>query len=102
MATKPPAPKTAKIYKATLGSLGRVIRGEEITELEAVLERLAGRDIVVCEGGFKANRALRKIESQVGPCKEQPRIHISARMRCRTFSQTRVRPPATLFLKRPR
>ncbi len=58
MATKPPAPKTAKIYKATLGSLGRVIRGEEITELEAVLERLAGRDIVVCEGGFKANRAL--------------------------------------------
>jgi hypothetical protein len=68
MAAKPPA-----IFKATLGSLGRVIRGAEITEAEAVLERLAERDIVVCSDDHKANRALaRSIESQVGPYKEEP------------------------------
>jgi hypothetical protein len=61
------------IYKATLGSLGRVVRGAEITEAEAIIERWAGRDIVVCGGEHKVNRALaRKIEAQVGPYKEEP------------------------------
>ncbi len=63
----------AQICKATRGSLGRVVRGAEITEADAVLERRAGRDIVVCGGEHKANRALaRKVEAQVGPYKEAP------------------------------
>jgi hypothetical protein len=61
------------VYKAALGNLGRVVRGREISEAEAVLERRAGRDVVVCGGDLAANRALaRKIESQVGPYKIAP------------------------------
>lgn len=77
MAAKPkasqaPALKPAKIFKATLGSRGRVIRGAEVAEADAVLERTAGRDIVVCEGDRKTNRRLAKwIESQVGPYKDE-------------------------------
>ena len=68
MAVKPP-----QIYMATLGSLGRVIRGAEITEAQAVLERFAERDIVVCGPDRKANRRLAyRIESQRGPCKDEP------------------------------
>ena len=63
----------SKVYMATLGALGRVVRGVEITEAEAVIERQAGRDVVICEGGFKANRGMaRRIESQAGPYKEEP------------------------------
>jgi hypothetical protein len=66
------ADKLAKIYKATRGSLGRVIRGAEITEAEAVIERVAGRDIVVCGVDRKTNRRLaQKIESQRGPWKDE-------------------------------
>jgi hypothetical protein len=66
------ADKPAKIYKATRGSLGRVIRGAEITEAEAVLERMAERDIVVCGGELQDNRAVaHRIENIVGPNKRQ-------------------------------
>ncbi len=59
MATEPPV-----VFKATLGSEGRVVRGAQITEAEAVLERLAERDIVVCDGDSRANRFLaRRIET---------------------------------------
>jgi hypothetical protein len=63
----------AKVYKAMRGNLGRVVRGQEITEAEAVRERRAGRDIVVCGGELEANRSLaRAIEAQVGPYIIQP------------------------------
>ncbi len=56
-----------QIFTATRGSLGRVIRGREITEVEAVFERRAGRDIVVCGPSKKANRnQARAIEAAVG------------------------------------
>ena len=55
-----------KIHRATLGSLGRVIRGAEITEAEAVVARLAGQDVVVCGESHKANRLLaQRIENAV-------------------------------------
>src|SRR6516225_4482446 len=66
-----PQPSTlpvAKVYKATRGSLGRVIRGSELTEAEAVAERFTGRDIVVCGGGGRSNRDLaQRIENAIGP-----------------------------------
>ena len=66
------AAKLAKIYKATRGSRGRVIRGAEITEAEAVLERVAGRDIVVCGGKPRDNRSIAyRIENAIGPCERQ-------------------------------
>jgi hypothetical protein len=72
-ASKTRPPNDAKVYKATRGNLGRVVRGQEITEAEAVLERRAGRDVVICGRELEANRSLaRAIESQVGPYKIQP------------------------------
>ena len=63
-----PSTPPPRIFTATLGSPGRVIRGREITEAEAVQERLIGRDIVVCGLIRKLNRNLaRRIEAQVGP-----------------------------------
>ena len=98
MAAKPNASRRGvqqpvRICKAVRGNLGRVIRGAEITEREAVLERLAGHDIVVCGGGFKANRALaHKIESQVGLCKEEP-AHTDIRPYALPHFQPDPRPP---------
>lgn len=88
MAAEPP-----KIFKASLGSEGKVIRRGEITEAEAVLERLAERDIVVCEGDPRANRFLaRRIESAVGPNKRQD-PHRSAGKYALPHYQPLRRPP---------
>jgi hypothetical protein len=99
MAAKPRASQAAaaatpsKIYKATRGSLGRVVRGAEITEAEAVLERRAGRDIVVCEGAPRVNRAVaQKIENAVGPNERQD-PHRSAGPYALPHFQPRQRPP---------
>jgi hypothetical protein len=68
MAKPSSAPQPARAYKATLGNLGRVIRGAEITEGEAVAERKAGRSIVVCGSDGRENRELaQRIENAVGP-----------------------------------
>src|SRR5262245_27994451 len=55
---KTPSLQPPRVFRATRGSLGKVIRGAELTEAEAVVERLAGNDIVVCGGTGKSNRAL--------------------------------------------
>ena len=57
-ASSPPHPPT--IHRATRGSLGRVIRHEEITEAEAVEERSRGRDVVVCGDHLESNREVAK------------------------------------------
>jgi hypothetical protein len=74
MAKQSALSRAARIFKATRGSLGRVIREIEITEEEAVAERRAARDIVVCDGSAVENRRLAwRIESTVGPCyREDP------------------------------
>src|SRR5438270_13991543 len=65
---KTPTPQAPTIHRATLGSLGRVIRGQQISEAEAVAARRAGHEVVVCGNDLKLNRALaEKIEAQVGP-----------------------------------
>ncbi len=98
MATKPKAaqplgPSLAKICEATRGNLGRVIRGAEITEAQAVLERLAGRDIVVCDGPPRENRAVgRRIEDAVGSNERQD-PHESAGQYALPHFQQRQQPP---------
>jgi hypothetical protein len=83
----------AKPFKATLGSLGKVIRGTEITQTEAVVERKAGRDIVICGGAIHENRGLaRIIESSCGPCVLQP-PHADAGPYALPHLQPSVRPP---------
>ncbi len=68
MAKRAPPSSPPTIHRATRGSLGRVIRGEQITLEEAVEERRQGRDVVVCGSDLKANREVAKaIESQRGP-----------------------------------
>src|SRR5262245_11490423 len=71
MSTTPStAPPPPRVYRATRGSLGRVVRGEEITEAEAVADYAAGSDVVVCGANTAANRALAQaIASAVGPNK---------------------------------
>jgi hypothetical protein len=57
-----------RAFSATRGSRGRVIRGIELTEAEAIAERFLGHDIVICGPDRKLNRALaQRIENAVGP-----------------------------------
>jgi hypothetical protein len=65
---------TPKIHKATLGTGGDVIRGARISEDEAILERKAGRDVVVCGKHLMDNRDLAERVEQManGSCKSCP------------------------------
>ena len=70
MAKLSPPLEPPTIHRATRGARGRVIRGEEISEAEAVAQRRLGRDVVVCGDSIAANReAAKAIEAQVGPYK---------------------------------
>lgn len=63
-----------KIYKATFGTGGDIIRGHQITEAEAVVERQAGLDVVVCGQNLVDNYNLaERIETAAnGMCKPCP------------------------------
>jgi hypothetical protein len=64
----------ATIHEATRSrSEGKVIRGPQITEDQAVTRRKAGADIVICGGSHAENSDLAKdIESRVGRWIRQP------------------------------
>jgi hypothetical protein len=67
MAKEKPA-QQPRVYQATRASLGKVVRGAELTVEQAIVERKAQRDIVVCGGGTVPNRVLAgQIENAVGP-----------------------------------
>jgi hypothetical protein len=74
LATHPPAIAPPRIYKALFGTGGDIIRGQEITEVEAIAERKAGFDVVVCGLRMMDNRDLaEKIERAAnGKCKPCP------------------------------
>jgi hypothetical protein len=68
--SQPASPLLPRIHKATRGSLGKVIRGMQITEAVAVVEYAGGNDIVVCGDVTRANRSLaRRIAGGVGACR---------------------------------
>ncbi len=61
-----------KIHRATRGSLGRVIRGAEVSEREAVAVYGAGGDVEVCDGAADENRRVaQRIANAVGPNQRQ-------------------------------
>jgi hypothetical protein len=62
------------MYRATFGTGGEVVRGDRITETEAVIERQAGQDVVVCGQNLADNYDLaEKIETASnGHCKPCP------------------------------
>lgn len=66
-----------KIYRASLGTGGDVIRGDQITETEAIAERQAGKDVVVCGENMMDNRDVaERIEQKAnGACKPCPPHH---------------------------
>lgn len=71
----PPKPKTTpKIYKATPGTGGDVLRGVMIDKAQAIAERKAGRDVVVCGEDLIDNHDLAEdIERTAnGNCKACP------------------------------
>lgn len=50
----------SRIYTALLYSDGTVVKGTELIEQQSVLERQAGRDVVVCGDDADANSELAK------------------------------------------
>jgi hypothetical protein len=88
-----PAPTPPTIHKATRAGLGRVVRGEAITEAEAVAERKAGMDVVVCGPDGRSNRnTAQRIENAVGPNRRQD-PHASAGPYALPHFQPMNRPP---------
>ncbi|HEV7226637.1 MAG TPA: hypothetical protein VGN42_28275 [Pirellulales bacterium] len=71
---KTPAMPRPRIYRALQGTGGDVLRGGALSEADAVKERQAGRDVVVCGQDTIANRDLaEKIEKTAnGNCKACP------------------------------
>ena len=64
-----------KIHRATLRGAGGTTKLEVITEAQAIAERKAGRDVVVCGTDLNANRKLAEhIETTAnGECRFCPR-----------------------------
>ncbi len=100
MAKKPKKPATDEtalltIFAATLGDGGRVHRvGEPISEADAVAERHAGRDVVICGNDLSANRNLAKsIELQASGEYEVHQPHHNAGPHALPHCQPKSRPP---------
>src|SRR4051812_23017778 len=84
-----------RIFKAvvTRGVQGKVVRGEEITEVDAVAERKAGQDVVVCGRDKRTNRHLaRRIENAAGPS-ERHDPHYNQGPHALPHFQPKKRPP---------
>lgn len=84
-----------RIYEATFGTGGDVVRGIEITAVDAVAERKTGRDVVVCGPNLNDNRDLAKsIETAAnGNCKACP-PHVAMGPGALPHFQPDPRPPA--------
>src|ERR1700722_19155999 len=95
-AATPPAPSPQpRIYEASLGANGSVVRGQAITQTQAVARRQAGQDVVVCGPSLSANRSLaRTIElSANGSAKRYP-PHVNQGPLALPHYQPDPRPPA--------
>jgi hypothetical protein len=90
------------IFKATPVADGNVAKGEPITEAQAVSERRAGRDVVVCGDDLAGNRDLAKrIENTAnGSYKRCPPHANAGPMPCHIISPIHVHPTDILFTKR--
>lgn len=83
-----------RIYEATLGGDGTVVKGKELAEAEAADLRRAGLDVVVCGESLAANRTLAGIieRNANGKAKRCP-PHASAGKSALPHYQPDPRPP---------
>jgi hypothetical protein len=98
---EPAAPEPQVVYEAILasGPSGIVECGAALTDEEAIKQRQAGRDIVVCGPNGRANRArARKIEEGAGtPVIDEPRHQNAGPHSLRHFHQASRNPPGHSF-----
>lgn len=91
----PEAPAGPVIYRATLASNGDVRKVDRIEELQAVAERQAGRDVVVCGDNLSANRSLaQRIEQAASGTYQRHPPHAYAGPGALPHFQPDPRPPA--------
>ncbi len=83
-----------EVYAATLGTNGRVIKGDKLTPVQAEARRKAGEDVVVCGSNTTTNRqmAMAIEKAANGPCKICP-PHINAGPNALPHCQPLSRPP---------
>jgi hypothetical protein len=93
MAKKSAVLPVVRIHDASLGSEGRVIKGAEITEIQAVSARRAGQHVVVCGPDKMINAGVaQRIEGRVGPYQRgAPHVRTAGRFALPHFQQ--VNPP---------
>jgi hypothetical protein len=82
------------VFMASLGLNGDVIKNGLVSEAQAILERKAGRDIVVCGGDLRSNRNLAQaIEQQANGTWKRCPPHLSAGLNSLPHYQPHPRPP---------
>jgi hypothetical protein len=88
-------PAQPQIFAASLGAGGSVLKGQQITQVQAEARRKAGQDVVVCGPNLATNRSLAAaIEAAaVGKAKRCP-PHPSAGPQALPHYQPDPRPPA--------
>lgn len=83
------------IFSATLGTTGEVRRGRGLNELEAIAERKAGRDVVICGDDLATNRATaERIETAANGLSKRCPPHVNAGPKALPHYQPKSRPPA--------
>lgn len=84
-----------QLFRATLGAGGAVVKGVQVTEAQAVLERQAGRDVVVCGNDLSAIRdSAKNIEYAANGSYKRCPPHANAGPDALPHYQPRSRPPA--------
>ena len=94
MSTNPPS----ICFASATGANGAVYRGPACSKAQAIAFRMAGNDIVICDGCLADNRMLAKeIEEAVvgvGNAREDPAHVVSAGPDALPHFQPKVRPPS--------
>ena len=88
-------PTSPRIYEATLGPRGTVVRGRQIDQSLAETRRASGLDVVVCGPDLALNRALaRQIEVNANGTAKRCPPHASAGKKALPHYQPDPRGPA--------
>lgn len=83
-----------RIFEATTGSFGAVVKGKEISEVDAVTRRRAGLDVVVCGSVLAINRHIAgMIENQANGKYKRCPPHPKAGQHALPHYQPEIRPP---------
>src|SRR4051812_41850077 len=91
----PSPPIQPRIFEATPGPNGSVVRGNTITQAQAQALRASGRDVVVCGPDLAANRSLaRTIELNANGTAKRCPPHPNAGPDALPHYQPDPRPPA--------